>query len=92
MRGRVSPHCAHIGRRPVDHEALPGADALGHSDDVTQAGWRLHLCPRAHCHGDQFFSQSVADLHVGMLCVRQGKGKRTDGGRKELVTFRMEMQ
>lgn len=41
---------------------LPGADAFGHCDDVTQAGWSLDLRTRAHRHGNQFFSQSVANL------------------------------
>lgn len=43
---------------------LPGADAFGHCDDVTQAGWSFDLCTWAHCHGNQFFSQSVANLCV----------------------------
>lgn len=43
---------------------LPRADAFGHSDNVTQAGWCFDLCPWTHRHGNQLFSQSVADLNV----------------------------
>lgn len=48
---------------------LPRADAFSYSDDVTQAGWCFDLCPRAHCHGNQLFSQSVADLNVELIVL-----------------------
>lgn len=43
---------------------LPRADAFCHGDNITQAGRCFNLCPRAHRHGNQLLSQSVADLHV----------------------------
>lgn len=49
---------------------LPGADAFGHCDDVTQAGWSFDLCTWAHCHGNQFFSQRVANLCVENQQIR----------------------
>lgn len=54
-----------------EHCVLPRADAFGHSDDVTEARWCLDLCPWTHCHGNQLFSQSVADLHVEAYRVCQ---------------------
>lgn len=42
---------------------VPGANAFGHADDVTEAGRSLDLCPRAHCHGNQLLSQSVTYLN-----------------------------
>lgn len=62
---------------------LPGADAFGHSDDVTQTGWCFDLCPWAHCHGNQLLSQSVTDLYVEVSRVSQWvKTLKMDARRK----------
>lgn len=59
-----------VCRHSWPFQQLPWADAFGHGDDVTEAGWRLDLCPRAHRHCDQLLGQSVANLQKGIQrCV-----------------------
>lgn len=57
--------------------SLPGADAFGHCDDVTQAGCSFDLCARAHRHGHQFFSQSVANLCMPINKLDQHLRRKT---------------